>query len=339
MENAIKVKTKILKSMALAIAVFGLFAITTMPAVAQSNGMGVTPRISLGSEPGGVIRDSLRVNNLSSTQPLILQISIIDFRAADESGTPQLIRDPNAQPTPWSLKPYITLPETVTIPAGQSSNIPFTIRFPENVGAGSYYSAVEYQAVSGTDAQRVNIAASSATLLFINLQGDASELVSILDFGPSINGEIKSSFTTPPTNFAYRIKNSGNLNEAPAGSIVIKNLFGDIVAHIDSVNPKQELALIGQTRRFEVCYPRSTVETDLVKSDNCQPVKIIPGLYKAELVLLYGQNGQPTRQIGATAMFWYMPLWAIIVAILLLAGLAWIIYSIVRRLRSSRRRR
>lgn len=305
---------------------------------AQSNGLGVTPRISLTSRPGGVIRDNLRVTNLNNSQALNLKISVIDFRPAGETGTPQLLRDPNAEQTAWSLRPYLTIPENSTVAAGQSANIPFTVRFPENVGAGSYYSAIEYEAVGATDQQRVNIAASTATLLFINVAGNASELINLLNFGPSEGGNIKSIFSEPPQTFSYRLKNSGNLNESPAGSIVVKSMFGDIAANIDNVNPKGELALIGQTRRFEVCYPKSTEQTEIVKPENCQRLKLMPGRYTAELVLLYGQNGQPTRQIGATAAFWYLPPWFVGLLAIVLIAVGWLVYNIYRRVKSPRRR-
>lgn len=330
---------KISLALAAFLAAFILTALPLAPASAQSNGLGVTPRISLTSRPGGTIRDSLRVTNLNPSQALNLKITIIDFRPAGETGTPQLLRDPNAEQTPWSLRPYLTIPENATVAAGQSANIPFTIRFPENVGAGSYYSAIEYEAVGATDQQRVNIAASTATLLFINVAGEASELINLLNFGPSEGGEIKSIFSEPPQTFSYRIKNSGNLNESPAGSIVVKNMFGDIKANIDNVNPKGELALIGQTRRFEVCYPKSTEQTEIVKPENCQRLNLMPGRYTAELVLLYGQNGQPTRQIGATAVFWYLPPWFVAILAAVLIALAWLVYTVYRRMKSSRRRR
>jgi hypothetical protein len=338
-EVLVIMKQKFLAFFALTI----LLGVTFIPAVrvaAQSNGLGVTPKISLSAKPGAQLRDSLRVNNLSSTQPLTIKVNLVDFKPANESGTPQLLQDTNAPLTPWSLKPYISLPELVNVPAGQSKTIPFTIKFPENIGAGSYYSAVEYQAVTGTDQQKVNIAASSATLLFVNVEGNASEFVNILQFGPSdAQGNIKSSFSQPPTYFAFRVKNSGNLNEPPSGSIVVKNTLGHIVAHIDNVNPKSELALIGQTRKFIVCNPKSTQDTELVKNTNCTPLKLTPGHYSSQLVLLYGQNGQPSRQIGATAGFWYMPLWAIVVAVAILAAVIWGIYTLYRRFSAPRGRR
>jgi hypothetical protein len=302
-------KNKIIR-LAAVIAVVGLAFVWSAPAAkAQSNGLGITPKITLLSKPGGQISDNLRLNNLSNTQPLNVRIALVDFRPANETGTPQLLQDPNAPLTPWSLKPYISIPDTINVPAGQSKNIPFTVKFPANVGAGSYYVAVEYKATGANDQQKVTISASSATLLF------------------------------PPSEFTYRLKNSGNLNESPAGSIVVKNMLGHIIANIDSVNPRSELALIGQTRRFQVCYPKSKAETDLPKADNCGPLPITPGRYTAQIVLLYGQNGQPSRQITANATFWYLPLWFDIVAILVLAAIVWIIYWLYNRIKSPRRGR
>jgi hypothetical protein len=323
-------KYKIARVLAVAL-MLGTSLMANVPAYAQSNGLGITPRINLTTKPGGQVSDNLRINNLSNTQPLNVQVTLVDFKPADESGTPQLIQDPSAQPTAWSLRPYISLPEFITVPPGQSKLIPFTIKIPPNVGAGSYYSAVEYRAQNPQNQQKVTIAASSATLLFVNVEGNASELLSLLDFNLTEGNQVKSSFNKAPSNFTYRLKNSGNLNEAPAGSIVIKNMFGHIVSNIDNVNPKSELALIGQTRRFNVCYPKSTAPSDLVKNDNCRPLKLQPGKYTAELVLLYGQNGQPSRQIGANASFWYLPLWFIIALILVLAVIAWLGYQIYRR--------
>jgi hypothetical protein len=320
------------KTLALVL-VLGASLLSSASVSAQSNGLGITPRINLTSKPGGSISDSLRINNLSSTQPLSLQITLVDFKPANDSGTPQLIEDPSVAPTPWSLKPYLSLPEFITIPAGQSKSIPYTIKFPPSVGAGSYYSAIEYKAQGNQNQQKVTVAASSATLVFVNVEGNASELLSLLNFGPikAAGGGIKSSFSKPPTLFTYRLKNSGNLNEAPAGSIVIKNMLGHVIAGIDNVNPKSELALIGQTRRFEVCYPKNLDQQSLVKANNCKPLKITPGKYTAQLVLLYGQNGQPSRQIGANASFWYLPLWFIIVVIIVLAVIVWLAYQIYRR--------
>ena len=295
---------------------------------AQSNGLGITPKLSYTVKSGEELTDTLFIDNLSDTQPLSLQVKVVDFRPQDETGTPQLLLGKDPPEMPWSLKPYITLPATVDIEAGKSKQVPFTIKFPEGVGAGSYYSAIEYISVTGANEDQVSVAASSATLIFVNIPGSATELLSMVQFGAFEKDKFKSIFSKPPTSFAYRLKNGGNVNERPAGTVIIKNSFGKIIASIENINPRDELALIGQTRRFEVCYPKKTDSASLRQANNCQPLKIKPGKYQAEIVILYGENGSETRQIGAKMTFWYLPLWFIIVfaavVALILFGLLWL---------------
>jgi hypothetical protein len=306
----------------------GIFLVPTLRASAQSNGLGITPKVNYTVSAGSQRSDTLYVNNLSTSQPLNLKLGVVDFEPQDESGTPKLLESVKSPQTPWSLKQYITLPDFVTIDPGKSKLIPFTIKVPQNVGAGSYYSAVEYTALSSANKERVNVTARGATLVFVTVPGNATEQLSMLQFGPESGGKFKSIFNKAPENFAYRVKNSGNLSESPSGSIVIKNIFGHVVASVNNANPRSELVLIGQTRKFEVCNPKSTKQTELGKSTNCTPVKIGPGMYTAEIEMLYGQNGKASRQIGAKSTFWYLPLWFVVLVILVLLVIAYGIYRL-----------
>lgn len=327
----LKTKPKLLA----ALVVVGLVALAfqVIPVAAQSNGLGVTPKLSYTVQAGSQVSDTLYVDNLNKTQALNLHVSVVDFTSQDQSGTPKLLQAANEPLTPWSLKPYITMPDYVTIAAGQSKLIPLTVKFPANLGAGTYYSAVEYAAVTGNGSQQVNVAASSATLLFVSVPGDASELLTLQKFGATDkNQAFKSLFTSSPEYFAYTLKNNGNVAESPAGSLVIKNIFGKISAHIDNVNPKSQLALLGQTRKFDFCSPKNTDAQSLAKDTNCTPLKLFPGRYSAQLAILYGQNGQPTRQIGASSSFWYLPAWFLVVVVIILLAIAWLVYKIHTRL-------
>src|SRR3989344_4219401 len=95
---------------------------------AQSNGLGITPKLSYVVKSGEELTDTLFIDNLSDTQPLSLQVKVVDFRPQDETGTPQLLLGKDPPEMPWSLKPHITLPATVAIEAGKSQQVPFTIK-------------------------------------------------------------------------------------------------------------------------------------------------------------------------------------------------------------------
>lgn len=328
---------KILLKIGLAIVITTAVALTpTLQAVAQSNGLGVTPKESFTMKAGQQASNVLYLSNLSKTQTLRVKLTVVDFTAQDETGTAKLLQASDQPQTPWSLKPYLTLPDIVTVPADGNKQIPFTIKLPASIGAGTYYSAVEYTATAGDNQQQVNVAASSATLLFINVPGKVSELLTMKSFGMSDKDKFKSFFQKQPADFAYRITNSGNVAEAPAGSLIIKNMFGHIVTKVSNANPKGQIALIGQTRRFTGCNLKSTAPEEIAKDTNCKPFDLKPGYYTTSLAVFYGQNGQETRQIGATSHFWYLP-WSFIIEVLIV--LALIIYFLNRFYsRFSRRR-
>lgn len=318
---------------------------------AQSNGLGITPRKDYSVKAGESVKDTVYVSNLSKDQPLNLSIRIVDFKAQDESGSPTLERDKNAPPTPWSAKNFISVPEKLTIEPGKSVQMPISVSTPVNQGAGSYYSAIEYEAQTDGGG-RVSVAASSATLIFIKVPGEAKELLKLQQFGAyqsdekGENGSFKSLFfASAPKEMAFRLTNEGNIAEQPNGSIVIKNIFGKQVRVIDQANPKKNLALLGQTRRFQVCMETEKKEVkaeigDPVQVDVCKPQKFLPGRYTAQLTLLYGENGNNTRDINQTVVFWYLPAWFIVTFIVLLLAIAGGGYWTYRKLtRRSRRRR
>ncbi|HVO86261.1 MAG TPA: hypothetical protein VMT23_00820 [Candidatus Binatia bacterium] len=340
-------KNLYLKLLAVFVLGFAVVFAAHSQAHAQSNGLGVAPKQSYTMQAGQTATNSLYLSNLDKNAPLTVHINVVDFEAADQTGAARLLQGSDQPQTPWSLKPYLTVPDVVTVPAGASIQVPFTIKLPDNIGAGTYYSAVEYTATRGTNPQDVTIAASTATLLFINVPGNVSELMTVQDFGFTKNNNPASHYkylftSNKPEYFGYRIKNSGNVAEQPAGSIVIKNIFGKTVVHINTANPKGQIVLIGQTRKFTGCNPASTAPEKLPLDSNCTPVNISPGFYTATLTIVYGQNGQPSRDIGATAHFWYLPLgWLIaliIIIVLIIVGIYWL-YRKMSRHRHHRRHR
>jgi len=270
-------------------------------------------------------------------------VRVVDFRAQDETGTPALDLAANAEETPWSLKPFLKITNTINVPAGKSTYVPFTISVPSGQGAGSYYSAIEYVAQNAQQQQRLNIAASSASLIFVTVPGKANEQLVFKQFGAFVpnsdgqTGSFKSFFAgTSPKELAYRLQNNGNIAENPQGSILIKNIFGKTVKTITKANPKNQLALRGQLRRFEVCIKEGQETTTASNGQPtaksvCKSPGLWPGRYTAELAVFYGLNGSNTQEITATASFWYLPLWFVIVVLILVAAIAFGIWYLLHR--------
>jgi hypothetical protein len=346
-DNQYKSKFQLLKLLTFGVMSTALLLLMLIPvtASAQSNGLGITPRKDYTINPGQKLSDTLYLANLSTSQALTVSVKVINFQAANNSGTPKLLIAPNAPQTPWSLKPFITIPSTVTVNAGEYINIPFTITIPANQGAGSYYSAIEYAAKSIAGQGNVGVSASSASLIFVTVPGRTTELMKLIQYGafiPSADDQTGQFtnwfFISQPKELAYLLDNEGNVAEQPSGTILVKNFRNKLVREITNANPNQSLALIDQTRRFEACIvagqqpvqsPNGQIANVLV----CKNPKLAPGRYTAELAVYYGLNGNPTQQIIATTTFWYLPYWFIIIILLILGAIFYGAYWLVHKIK------
>jgi hypothetical protein len=317
------------------------------PSPDSSSGLSIEPRKNYTISPGQTVTDKLTISNLDQSSGLGLSLKMIDFTYTDQSGTPKLFLASNAPQTPWSLKPYTTLPKSLTIGPGASQTINYSITMPKNIGAGSYYSAIIYQS-GEANGGNVGLGASGVTLVFVTVPGTVNENLQLKKFGAyeSTDNGVTGSYvylaTSSPQMMAYTLKNSGNSTEAPAGSITLKNMFGKTINTISATNLTQSLALIGQTRIFTTCIESKASEVtklggttvDNTGQTTCVDPHLTPGLYTAKLDIFYGQNGNQTHEITATAHFWYLPWWLIITLLIVLALVGFGIWKLQRKFKS-----
>lgn len=318
----------------------------TQPVAAPdtSAALSIEPRRNYTINPGQTVSDKLTISNLSQTAGLNLSLRLVDFTFSNQSGTPKLYIAANAPQTPWSLKPYTTLPKSIVLNPGQMSSINYSITIPKNLGAGSYYSAILYQS-STSNGGNVGLGAAGVTLIFVTVPGVVNENLQLQKFGAydSNDSGTTGSYVYIATNgapqmIAYTLKNAGNAIEAPAGSITLTDMFGHSVKTIDKTNSMQNLALIGQTRLFATCI--ETKQSQLAQlggtstnynANTCVTPHLTPGLYTAKLDVFYGQNGSVTHEITSTAHFWYLPWWFIVIVLIVLAILGYGIWWLQRK--------
>lgn len=318
-----------------ALAVLLVAAYIPVPsASAQSSAaLSIAPRKDYIVDPGESINDKLTIRNIDTTKDLQLFLRVIDFTYTDDSGTPKLLLDQSVDATTWSLRPYLDVPEYVEVEAGGSASFDIGVSMPDNIGAGSYYSAIIYS-TSAPQGGNVGLAASGVTLAFATVPGIVKEDLTLKQFGAFNTDTRKYSYfnMNEPKTIAYTLENKGNVVEAPVGSITLRNMWGQEYL-IDDVNPKKSLALIGQTRTYEACIKLKSAEVALdnstAEANTCVNAGLWPGLYTANLDIFYGQNGNNTNEITKTAHFWYLPLWFIIVVILLALFIAFYVWRTI----------
>lgn len=73
--------------------------LTSIPVSAQSNALGITPRKDFTIKAGDSQKDNLTITNLDKENPLIIKLNLIDFKAQNETGAPELMRDKSLAPT------------------------------------------------------------------------------------------------------------------------------------------------------------------------------------------------------------------------------------------------
>lgn len=336
---------RILSMLSAALVVLGV-VVNVMPALAaagnSSTGLSINPRKNLVVNAGQTISDNLLVSNLSAAYPLTISLKDVDFTFYNNSGTPKLFLAKNAPQTTWSIKPFLHFPATEVVPAGGSVQVPYTVTVPKNQGAGSYYGAVVYSADSGNGGN-VDLDASGVTLMFVTVPGAVHEKLALQKLGTYTSSKTAAAGsytfinTQSPTQIAYTLQDDGNVAESPAGSATLTYMFGGKPINISNINVNSDLALIGQSRLFQTCVNNEkqgiTAVGTYTLNNVCGPVKLKPGMYTINLSAYYGQNGNPTQQVGGTAHFWYLPWWFIATFIAVLLVLAYIIWRVVRMIR------
>ena len=255
---------------ALSVVVAATYAMPALPVSAQSSSaLSIAPKKNYVIEQGKSVRDKLTIRNMDTAHPLNLTMRVVDFTFTDDGGTPKLFLDPKAEPTTWSLKPYMKVPTEVSIPKGESKTLDMSVAIPAGHGAGSYYSAIIYSTGSGTPGGggNVGLSASGVTLVFTQIPGKVNEDLKLKSVGayttaiPGRSAGYTYFNTEEPLNVAYTLQNNGNVTEAPAGSITLKGWFGSPIT-IDNVNPNGSLALIGQTRTYTACIKLKDADVD-----------------------------------------------------------------------------
>lgn len=308
-----------------------------------SAALSIVPKKNYVVEPGETVDDTLTIRNQDRSAPLHLTLRVVDFSYKDDSGAPKLMLEENAPQTTWSLKPFLKIPETVTIDPNSSQTLDMSLTVPSGHGAGSYYSAIVYSSGS-SDGGNVGLSASGVTLVFTNIPGQVDEDLKLEKLGAyrnsttaSTGGEYAYFLNDKPERIAYTLKNNGNVTESPVGTITLRPLFGKETV-IQKINPNSQLALIGQTRTFTPCIKLKSEQVDFngtrSESTACTEPDLWPGYYRVELAAYYGQNGNTTRDLVGKASFWYLPWWFILLSVVVLSFVGYHIWKFIRFIRS-----
>jgi hypothetical protein len=249
------------------------------------------PTANYAGDPGTTIKGVMKVTNLTD-EPLSLGISKQNFVAKGEEGEVELVD--NAAPL-YSLAPWFVLPASqVQVPPKGTREVPYSISIPMNAEPGGRYGSIIFSTTPPklpTGQSGATVQQNLAGLIFLRINGEAREELSIASFAPE-----KNFYENGPVKLLARVKNTGTVHEKPTGTITIKNMLGLKVA---SIPLDEHFVIPGSIRRLHNEFPASGKAPFMI------------GRYTAELTANYAG-----KKLAANTSFVVVP-WKLIGAILI----------------------
>lgn len=290
-----------------------------------ANGFRISPvRTEYNIDKGKSVTLTVTIENLTDAPTTATPI-INDFVASDkEDGEPLLILDNNTAAPRNSFKSLVKLPAAVQLGARQKKDVPFTIAVPANAGSGGYYGAIRFlPSGTGPGDSNVGLTASVGSIVLVTVPGSLTQKLALVSLGAGIK-DVPRSFITSGNNLTVitRLKNTGDIHVKPFGKVLVKDMFGKTIKEFEfnSKEPRDNV-LPDSTRKFVDDLPKRRWF----------------GRYTIEANIGFAQGSGDL--ISATATFWYLPDWFLVVLLILLVALATGIYFLVRLIRSKRKRR
>lgn len=273
------------------------------------------PLMEFDARPGDSLVDVMKLYNETQEQ-ITLTASVQNFKAMNETGTPEFAAEGTA-----GLSSWIKIDETtVTLAPGERKSVLFTVSVPGDAEPGGHFAGILWgtgETIEG--ASGVGLMAKTGTLVLVRVAGLVQETGRIVEFATD-----KASYDYLPANFALRFENTGNVHLKPAGTIEVKNMWGTKVAST-IVNEDLANVLPDSIRKFEANWQKSEVAPGASEWQK-ERENFAWGKFTATVVLNYGVGGQV---VTAQTSFWVFP-WrvtlfyvvlAVIVLLILIQGI------------------
>lgn len=268
------------------------FALTVSPA-----------RIELTGEPGTTIGGEINLFNEQDEQKTFY-VSSENFEAQGESGAPNFV------PGTEGLATWIDATQNITLPAGATETVPFSITIPSDARPGGHFAAIFWGTNPPSSGNgQVSVGARVGVLVLLRVAGDISEQGGITEFSTDLK---KHFYTKKELGLMYRFQNAGDDRLLPEGTIVIKN-FGIKVAELNA-NQSLGNVLPGSVRKFTTNWNGGNPDHKLSFAEELkhQFKHFGFGWYKATVSLSYGSEGTTESK---SVRFWVIS-WQIVIIIL-----------------------
>lgn len=244
--------------------------------------------------------DLTYTNNTAAT--VEFQLSASDFTELEDGYKISFLQGKDAQNYHYSLSSWIKFDATdVTINPGESKTVKVFVD-KDALTTGGHYGTILAEWVQKENEGNVHVKAILSSLLFVRTaHGNEREEMSVSQFSP-----LQNLFFFPES-FTVKLKNTGNVDLTPHGTVEIQDAFHRTVAR-GIFNEDSLITLPETIRRYTLpIIPQTTV--------------ILPGFYHADLSIRYGEEDKRLYQSAtffSLGIIPYLP-WGVVGIILLIS--------------------
>lgn len=277
------------------------------------------------SDPGKSLKGSVTLTNETDAAQTYYT-SVQNFVAEGEDGRQSFLPETDLSGLASWLKPGMKM---VTLKAGESKNIDWTMELPAQAEPGGHYAAMFFSTQPPSDSGvTVGIGAKLGVLFLLNVNGNIKEQAAVESFrvfeGDSAFGGHETVWLSHlPADFELRVRNQGSVHIRPTGNVVLTSMIGRESGSID-VNPLDSKVLPNSIRRVRSVWgPVDLPERQGFFTELKNEWKgFALGRYTATAQLTYGVSKQA---LEARVSFWVFP-WrtvslSLVVLLLLVLGI------------------
>jgi len=288
-------------------------------AAGASSSLSVSPPTSeLDATPGQVITQKIGLDNIADT-PQTVAVQVQNFAAQGEQGQAELTQEEG----PYALSQWITVtPARATLPAHGHQDFQARITVPPNAPPGGHFGALVFapQTTTTNNGASLSVVAQVTSLVLLRVPGNATEKASVAAFDvcrPSKGKELcdrsQGFVQKGPLTMSLRVKNEGNVQVKPQGTITVYNVFGSKVA---TIPVEARNVLPDSVRRFDLRWKHGTLF----------------GRYKIKADLTYGTSNQT---IHVEKAVWAAPVKTVLLVVVAVVVLFLIVWLPRKRLRKA----
>lgn len=264
---------------------------------------------SINLHAGEVYHGSITVaNSADSSKDLNYVVSVAPYSVVGENYDADLATMSNRS----MIKNWVKIAEpTGTLAPNESKKIEFVITVPENAPAGGQYMAVTVAEKLLAEDSMVSSVFEIASLVYANVAGET------VHEGEILENNIPGFATSTPVTISSLFSNTGNVHQIATINIYVKNvLTGEEILSTDAASGNYN----------ELIMP----ETERLVSYDVADLPVVGVVEVSQSIKYSGKLSVETKNVVIC------PLWFITLAAVMLVGVIWGVFKIVKKWRQKK---